>query len=271
MRKIKKISFIVISTLVLSSCGRYSKVLNKGTAEERYKLATELYDAGKYNKAVDLFEKVITPYQGKPQMERIQYMVAQSYFNLKDYILSSYYFDKFAKNFPTSSKKEEAMYMSAYSDYLASPKYSLDQSDTEKAITKMQVFIDSYPNSDRIADANKISKELRHKLEKKSFEIAKQYYKLEDYKAAIVSFDNFLSDNLGSSFKEEVLFLRLKASHDLAMESVQKKKGERLNDAVKAFEKLERAFSDSQYLEEAKKLLIKINKELDLITQLENK
>jgi len=269
MRKIKKISFIVITALVLTSCGRYSKVLNKGTAEERYKLATELYDAGKYNKAVDLFEKVITPYQGKPQMERIQFMVAQSYFNLKDYVLSSYYFDKFAKNFPTSSKKEEAIYLSAYSDYLASPKYSLDQSDTEKAITKMQIFIDSYPNSARAKDANKVIKELTYKLEKKAYEIAKQYYKLENYQAAIVSFDNFISDYLGSSFKEEVLYLRLKASNDLALKSVLKKKEERLRDAVKAFEKLEKSFSESEYIEEAKEILVNINKELDLITQLE--
>ncbi|WP_196895968.1 outer membrane protein assembly factor BamD [Aureivirga marina] len=269
MQKIKKISYVIITALVLSSCGRYSKVLNKGTAEERYMLATELYNSGKYNKAVNLFEKIITPYQGKPQMERIQYMVAQSYYNLEDYILSSYYFDKFAKNFPNSSKKEEAAYLSAYSDYLASPKYSLDQSDTDKAIAKMQVFIDTYPNSDRIKDANKIIKELTHKLEKKAFEIAKQYYKLEEYTAAIIAFDGFLSDYLGSSYKEEALYLRLKASHDLAVQSISKKKEERLREAVKAYEKLEKSFNDSKYIEEAKELLIEINKELDLITQLE--
>ena len=269
MQKIKKISFIVIAVLILSSCGRYSKVLNKGTAEERYQLATEMYETGKYSKAVNLFEKIITPYQGKPQLERIQYMVAQSYFELKDYPLSSYYFDKFAKNFPTSSKKEEALYLSAYSDYLASPRYSLDQSDTEKAISKMQIFIDIYPNSEKIKDANKIIKELQYKLEKKAFEIAKQYYKLEQYKAAIVSFDDFVSEYLGSSFKEDVLYYRLKASHDLAMGSISKKKRERLKDAVKAFEKLEKSFQESKHLEEAKELLIDINKELDLITQLE--
>ena len=56
-----------------------------------------MYEAKKYSKALDLFEKVTPSYRGKPQMERIQFMVAQSNFNEKNYDLAGYYFNRFTK------------------------------------------------------------------------------------------------------------------------------------------------------------------------------
>ena len=175
MHKMRNFTYIIIFSLLLASCGQYQKVLNKGNVQEQYKLATELYEAKKYSKALNLFEKVTPSYRGKPQMERIQFMVAQSNFNTKSYDLAGYYFDRFTQNYPTSSKKEEAAYLSAYSYMLASPKFSLDPTDTYKALTAFQGFIDAYPDSKRLADANKYYQEISYKLQKKAFEIAKVY------------------------------------------------------------------------------------------------
>ena len=56
---------------------------------------------------------------------------------------------------------------------MLSPVYSLDQTDTFKAIDKLQSFIDAYPNSEYLAEANETVKVLREKIEKKVFENAK--------------------------------------------------------------------------------------------------
>ena len=262
MQKMKKIATLLFVALVLSSCGEYNKVLNKGTIEQQYKMATEMYEAEKYDKAIKLFDKIMTGYRGKPQMERIQYMIAQAHYNTKQYTLAAYYFDKFVKNYPKSSKIEEGAYLSAHSYYLASPIFSLDQKDTYEAITALQNFIFKYPNSKNIDAANKYVSELTEKLETKSFEIAKQYYHTEDYIAAIVAFDNLLSDYLGTSYKEEALYLKFKASYELAINSFITKKEERINAAVKIHERFKRSFSSSDYLKETEKLLINLNKEL---------
>ena len=95
MLKNKNFIFILMMMLILSSCGEYQKVLNKGTFQEQYKMATKNYDEQKFNKAIQLFEKITPHYRGKPQMERIQYMVAQAHYNTKQYSLAAYYFDKF--------------------------------------------------------------------------------------------------------------------------------------------------------------------------------
>lgn len=273
MQKIKNLAWLLVLSLLLFSCGEYQKVLNKGTVEDQYKMAVKLYESKKYGKALRLFEKVTPAYRGKPQMERVQFMVAQSNFNEKNYSLSGFYFDRFVSNYPTSSKKEEAAFMSAYSYKLAAPVFSKDPTDTNKALEAFQSFISTYPNSDKIEEANKHYKEIRYILEKKYFEIAKTYYTTADYdvrnyKAAIQAFDNLLSDYLGSEFKEEALYYRFKAAHDYVLKSYDRRKLERIKDANEAYEKLERNYPESKFLKETVVMLYTLKKEKSRIESL---
>jgi outer membrane protein assembly factor BamD len=266
MQKIKIYISILLVTIGLSSCSEYYKVLNKGTAQMQYKMATKMYEEQNYNKAIQLLEKITPFYRGKPQMERVQYMISQAHYNTKQYTLSSYYFDKFVKNYPKSSKVEEAAYLSARSYFLASPVYSLDQKDTYEAINALQNFIYKYPDSDKIEEANKSISDLTEKLEKKFFEIAKQYYHTGDYIAAITAFENFLEEFLGTDYKEEALYLKFMASYELAVKSYIYKKEIRLKDAVKSHEKFKRNFPESKYLIETEKLLLTLNDEINILT-----
>ena len=270
MQKIKNLMLLAFLSFLLFSCGEYQKVLNKGTVEDQYKMAVKMYEIKKYGKAIRLFEKITPAYRGKPQMERIQFMVAQSNFNEKNYTTAGYFFDRFAKNYPSSSKLEEASFASALSYKLASPEFSNDPTDTNKALEAFQSFINTFPTSEKIDEANQHYKELRYKLQKKYFEIAKTYYTTADYdmrnyKAAIQAFDNLLSDYLGSEFKEEALLYRLKAAHDFVLKSYDRRKPERIKDALEAHEKLIRNYPESKYLEEAKKIYATLNKEKDRI------
>lgn len=266
MLKFEKIVTVIIAVFLLSSCGEYQKILNKGKTSEQYKLATKLYEEGSYNKAIALFEKVIPAYARKPQLERIQYMVATANYKTKNYDLAAYYFNRFISNYPNSSKIEEATFLVAESQYFDTPKYSRDQKDTQKTLLALQNFIDKYPNSDRVEAANKYYDDLSYRLEKKSFEIAKQFYKIagytSDYNASIVAFDNFLIDYLGSKFKEDAMYYRFKASNDLAINSILFKKEKRLNDAIASYNKLIKNFPESKYLKEVTKDFDTLNKQL---------
>lgn len=265
MQKNKIYIFILLIALGFSSCGEYHKVLNKGTAQEQYAMATKMYEEQSFNKSIQLFEKITPFYRGKPQMERIQYMISQAKYNTKQYIEAAYYFDKFVKNYPKSSKVEEAAYLSAHSYYLASPVYSLDQKDTYEAINALQNFIYKYPNSDKLEEANKNINVLTYKLETKAFEIAKQYYHTEDYIAAIAASDIFLGEYLGTKYKQQALRIRFMASYDLAINSAYFKKEERLKDAIKAQEKYKRNFPEAEDLEEMERLLENLNNEMGVL------
>ena len=266
MQKIKNLAYLLVLSLLLFSCGEYQKVLNKGSVDEQYKMATKMYESKKFSKALRLFEKITPAYRGKPQMERIQFMVAQSNFNEKNYSIAGYYFDRFTKSYSKSSKVEEAAFLSAYSYKLASPVFSKDPTDTNKALEAFQTFINTYPDSPKLEEANKHYQEIRYKLQKKYFEIAKTYYTTAEYdkrnyKAAIQAFDNLLSDYLGSEFKEEALYYRLKCAHDFVLKSTDRRKTERIKDAVEAYEKLKRNFPETKYLEDSNKMFETLKKE----------
>ncbi len=262
MQFMKRLVYILLVTILLSSCGEYNKVLNKGKNAERYKMAEELYKKEDFKKAIPLFEKIVGPYAGKPQMERIQYMIADSYYQSKDYTLSSYYFTKFITNYSESSKVEEARYLSARSYYMAAPKYSLDQQDTYKALAAFQEFIDTYPNSELAIEANEYYQELTSRLEKKDYEIAWQYYHMENYKSAIMAFDTFNEDHLGSEFKENALYFKFRSSYELGFNSTLGKKTERLKDAKSAYLKFQKSFPESKKMKELDNKLGQIDKEL---------
>ena len=273
MQKMIRKIYFVLSLVLLTSCGEYQKVLNRGSIEDQYKMAVKMYEAKKYSKALRLFEKVTPAYRTKPQMERIQYMVANSNFNEKNYSIAGYYFNRFSQNYPKSSKQEEADFLSALSYYKAAPVYSKDPTDTNKALESFQSFIDKYPDSPRLAEANKYYNELQFKLETKAFEIAKGYYitaqtDSRNYRAAITAFDNLITDYLGTRYKEEALYLRFKAAHDFAIKSTDRKKDERIKSAIKAYEKLERNFPESKFMSESKEMLAVLNKEQERIQQL---
>jgi outer membrane protein assembly factor BamD len=266
MQKIKNVACLVLFTLLLSSCGEYQKVLNKGTSEEQYKMAVKMYESQDYGKALRLFEKITPTYRGKPQMERIQFMVAQANFNEKNYSMAGYYFDRFTKNYQKSSKQEEAAFLSAYSYKLASPRFSVDPTDTNKALESFQSFINTYPASDKIEEANKHYSEIREKLEKKYFEIAKTYYRtadydLRNYKAAIKAFDNLLEDFLGTKYKEEALYYSFKAGHDFVLKSYDRRKLERIEEAIKDYDRLKRAFPQSKYMVDANEMFATLQQE----------
>ncbi|MEY4963193.1 MAG: hypothetical protein RLZZ323_512 [Bacteroidota bacterium] len=259
MKKIVSLLFIVV---FLVSCNEYQKALKSEDVAVKYTMATKMYEEKKYNKAIRLFEQIASSYRGKPQAEKLFYMFSQSYYNTKQYYLAGYQFENFASSYPKSEKIQEASFLGAKSYSMLSPVYSLDQTDTNKAIEKLQAFIDTYPNSEYLAEANGIMKLLNEKLEQKVFENAKGYNTISDYKAAIVALDNFIADYPGTPFKEEALYYKLDSAYQLGINSIPSKMEERLNVAKVAYANLIKFKSDTKYRQKADEMLVRIEKDL---------
>ena len=263
----KNIVYILLMTLVFSSCSEFQKALKSEDTATKFKLGTELFDAGKYSKANRLFSQIVPSYRGKPQAEKLMYMYSMSYYYMGDYHLSGYQLERFESSYPKSEKAEEALFLSAKSYYMLSPIYSKEQKETKEAIEKLQLFINKYPDSQYLTEANTLVKELDYKLEKKAFEIAKQYsttayFEASDYEAAIKAFDNFLLDYPGSSFREQAMYYRLETAQKLALNSVEYKKEERLNTALGYFNTFKKYFPQSEFITEAEQVNQDVQNEL---------
>ncbi|MCH1433235.1 MAG: outer membrane protein assembly factor BamD, partial [Flavobacteriaceae bacterium] len=176
-------------------------------------------------------------------------------------------FENFIKSYPKSDRVQEASFKAAKSYYYQSPRFSLDQEDTYTAIEKLQVFLNLYPNSEYAIEANQMIAELQEKLEQKDFEIAKQYYTIRDYNAAIKANENFISSFPGTKFREESLYTKFIASFEIAVNSVDSKKKERLEELIQQYNTIVRYYLESLFLEDLDKRMTKVNEDLDQLNQ----
>jgi len=266
-KKYLHILFIVsLTALVIASCNSYDKLLKSTDNEKKYNAAMKYYEDKNYDRAQQLFDVILPIYRGSARAEKIYYCYAYSYYYMKDYMMAAYNFKNFYATFPKSDWAEECLYMSAYCQYLDSPVYSLDQEITKNAIQDVQLFINKFPNSSRIAECNKLIDELRFKLETKAFEIARLYYNIEDYKAAVTAFANLSKDFPDTKYREESMVYITKAYYYYARRSIDEKKLERYQAAAKAYENLLKFYPESNYLKELSSIYKETNQEIKLLS-----
>lgn len=246
-----QITFLgLVFALLSSSCSDYQKVLKSSDPVLKLESAKEYFNKGDYFRALQLFDELVIIYRGRPEAEQINYYYAYCYYNEKQYILASYNFKNFVRTYPQSDLAEECMYMAAYCKYLLSPKHSLDQQNTMEAIRELQLFVDLFPESERIASCNDLIDQLRLKLEVKAFERSKLYYTTEKYQSAIYALGNFITTYPGSDYKEESLYLITRSSIIYAENSIPSKQKERYEAALEAVNKYTSHFPDGKWIKE---------------------
>ena len=258
----KNVLYLFVLVILISSCSDFQKALKSEDVSVKFIEATKMYEAKKYAKALRLFDQIAPAYKGKPQAERMFYMYAQSLYKTEQYYLAGYQFESFVSSYPKSEKVEESAFLGAKCFSELSPVYTLDQTDTYKAIDKLQNFIDIYPESTNVAEANLLVKALREKLELKAYENAKTYNNVSDYKAAMVAFDNFIINFPGTPYKEKALFYKLDSAYNLAINSYQNKMEERLISAKAAYMGFVKYYNNSEYKPKADEMLARIENDL---------
>jgi len=148
--------------ITLGSCkSKYEKLRTSNDNAKKYSEGIKLYNKKEYTKALGLFDDLVTRYRGRAEAEDLFYYYAYTNYKLKDYTSARYHFKTFAETYPSSARAEECRFMAAYCYYLDSPIFSLDQENTKKAIEALQLFINLYPKSDRVAEASKLIQNLR--------------------------------------------------------------------------------------------------------------
>ena len=151
---------------------------------------------------------------------------------------------------------------------MLSPIHSLDQKDTNTAIEKLQIFINNYPNSIYVQEANNLISELQEKLEKKEFEISKQYYTIRDYRAGIRSVDNFIGEFAGTKYREEAMYYKFLSSYEIAVNSIQSKKIERLKDLKQLHSSIIKYYPETIFFEQLSSIMLIVEKEINTFAQI---
>lgn len=219
----------------------------------KYEEAVKFYEKGKYSKALILFDELMERYRGRSEAEDLYYFTAYTNYRLRDYTSARYRFKQFATTFPNSVRAEECRFMSAYCYYIDSPRSSLDQENTRKAIDELQLFVNLYPDSEKSEEAGELIQKLRDKLETKAFDNAKLYYNMglgDDYRAAVIALENVLKDYPDTKYAEEIEYLIVKSQYLFADNSYPHRQEERFNDALDYYDIFADKYPESKHMSE---------------------
>lgn len=240
----------LIMTVLGSSCS-FQKLLKSDDYEAKYMMAQQYYEQKDYSHALQLMDQIMPLFKGTDKAQKLAYMYAKSYFEQNDYVLASYYFKRYYKNYPQTEEASNALFYSAYCNYLDSPRASLDQSTTHTAIEEMELFIRRYPNSAKVKEAQAILVELNDKLEKKDFDIAYQYFRMEKYTAATTALKSFLKKYPTTNYREQAMYYILAASYQYAKESLAQKQVDRYLKTMEHYVDFIALFPESNFRSQA--------------------
>ena len=257
----KRSLFFFFLLILVVSCGQYrafQKVVKSTDPEFQYTQAISYYEDGDYARSLQLFENLLGKFQDREKAESIYYYYIYCNYHMKDYLPAAYHAKNFNSKFILSSRNEEVAFIAAHCYFLDTPRSSLDQENTYKAIEELQLFTNNYPYSDSLNRVNSLILDLNFKLEKKNYELAKLYYDTGEYQSAIYAINTYLLDFPESSFIEKIHFIQLKSYYELAKNSIEQKKQQRTKEAIFACNNFLIAFPKGEYKEEVQSIYEKL-------------
>jgi outer membrane protein assembly factor BamD len=266
-----RVYIILIVSLLVSSCSEYGKLVKSTDFELKKEKAKEYYEDGQYVKASELLSMILTRYRATEEAEELNWINAQCSYKMGDYIMAGTYFKTFSTLYPFGKNSEEANFLSALCDYSISPRAELDQTNTKNAIEGFTVFMNRYPSSKRVAEAQSLTIVLQERLVEKSYLSAKLYYEMSQYKAAVVALDNSLKEYPDTKYREEMMFLKLNSVFLYAEKSIPSKQKERYQSALDEYYSFKEEFPKSDYEKEITSIYQKTGEYLKIdVSKVEN-
>lgn len=248
-----KIAIIVSIAVTLYSCNGSKTVIRPGdTIQEAFIKANRLFEMKRYSSAATAFETVISIGRGTEFGREAQFKLAESYFNDERYLLAEAEYKRFRDFYPRAEKVDIADFKRAVSYYKMSPRYKLDQTNSEKAIELFNLYISRYPqNSAKIQEADGYIRDLRNKMAHKNFAAAQLYFRLEQYEAAAIYYDVTINNYPDSKWAEQALSEQINTYVLFANRSIASKQEERYRKAIESYEKYLQLFPRGEHREKA--------------------
>jgi len=249
----------------MSSCSGYNKILSNPDPEYRYTQAKKYFDEGKFSRSATLLEDLVPVFKGTSYAEEALYLLARSYYGMKDYTTASQYFTTYYTTYTKGQYAELSRFYAAYGLYKESPDPRLDQTNTHKAMQQFQEFLEYFPQSERKDEAQSILFELQEKLAYKELLAVRLYYNLGNYvvgypfpggnyASSVITAENALKMYPFSYYKEDFMYYVIMSKYAMAEQSVEDKKDSRFRDVIDEYYSYMNEFPGGKYLKQVQKI-----------------
>jgi outer membrane protein assembly factor BamD len=181
----------------------------------RYEATEELFKAKKYGRTVEKLEEILSTCAGSGYMEQAQFLLAESHFNLEQWIEARGEYGSFIVNFPGSPFAETAEFRKAVSSFNMDYKIDRDESNTTTAMKDFERYLANHPNTPLRDSVNYYYNLLVDRVAEKEFQTGRLYLRMEKPQAAVIYFKEFLETYPKAKRRQETLFLISNAYTDL--------------------------------------------------------
>ena len=251
MRHSKLIAALAFCLLAAAACKSEYEVLLEGTdVDAKYAAAFSYFNQGKFQRASQMFESLQPLTNGTERGDTVQYYRGLSNYRYRDYYTAEAAFTNFIATYPLSPFAPDASFFRIDCLYRQTLRYELDQKPTRSAIAVIGQFLNENPDSPYRPLCENMLADLNGRLDRKAYENARLYYKMEDYQAASVALKNVLKDNSENIYREDILYYIAMSSYKYADMSVQAKQKERYMTFVDDYLNFAGEYPESAYRRE---------------------
>lgn len=270
--KIKHLCITLLATAfiaLLVSCGEYNKVLKSNDPELKLEYAKKYFDEKKYGRTTTLLEEIQSSYIATSKEQEVLFLLAQAYFYDKDYVSATARYNRYFNKFPKGEYAESAKFNAAYGLFLDSAEIRLDQTNTIRSLEAFQSFLEYYPQSPKVKQAEGYMLQMQNRLAEKELLSARLYYNLgyfmgNNYEACVVTAREALKNYNYPPYGEELQILIVRAKFEEAELSYDSKKPVRYRNVMDEHFNYINMFPNGKYVKESTKYYEKARKAVGL-------
>ena len=252
------LAFVTATSLTACASGS-RQLVPGGTTEPDHFLfdrGTKALNEKKWLSARQFFKQVVETYTQSPYRPDAKLGVGDTYMGegtSEAIVLAINEYQEFLSYYPTNPRADYAQYKLALAHFRQMRAPQRDQTETREALKALETFVDRYPNSTLMPEAQARLRETHDRLSQSSYEVGYYYFRQRWYPGSIDRFKALLKDDPAFSSRDAVYFYLAESLVKVRKEA----------EALPYYEKLVQEFEKSEHLEEAKKRITALKAETD--------
>lgn len=179
-----------LALTLLSGCSR-NKAKNYMPVKQKMEMADNYFAIEKYHKAIPLYTDIVfernSKYTAKAQMQ-----LAECFFNQNKFLSARFEYEEMIRLFGDYDDIARAYFQIGVCNYENSLSPHYTQEETLQAIDAFQTFIEKFPFDGRKVESIDYINKCNIKLLEKKYYNGYAYYKLSDYSAALMYFEEII-------------------------------------------------------------------------------
>ena len=251
-RTIRRASRLLLVALCIGAAGcgaRTRGLVPPGTTDPDkflFDRGSEALNAKKWLTAREFFKQITETYTQSPYRPDAKLGIGDTFLgegSAEALVLAINEFKEFLSYYPTNARADYAQFKLGMAHLRQMKGPQRDQTETRETIREFQAFVDRYPSSKLMPEAQAKLREARDRLSESDYLVGYFYFRQRWYPGAIDRFQELLKQDSGYTGRDAVYFYLAEALIKVKREA----------EALPYFEKLMQEFETSEYLIEAQK------------------